>query len=120
MYHEHLPGFPLFCPPSKFEIWMEKEGSKIIELILISPVNECFICKVDKNITTHHIIPIHCGGLDIITNRVRLCDSCHKKVHLFNRDQKTDIEWFKLIINLRNQKVYKAASSNNSNNKEEK
>ena len=29
----------------------------------------------------HHVVPIVCGGLDIISNKVPLCDRCHGLVH---------------------------------------
>lgn len=114
----HLPGESLFCKPSSFEIWMEQEGFKIISEIVNSPKDVCYVCKINRGITEHHIIPIHCGGSNLYFNLVSLCDLHHKEVHRHNRDQKTDKEWILLIKKMRDRNIYKGSNSN-SNNKEE-
>lgn len=119
MYHQHLPGEPLFCKPTSYDLWMQKEGNKIIKKIMSSPANRCFCCSSRRQITSHHIIPKHCGGLDIKNNIVHVCKNCHEEIHFHNHDQKNDLHWLKLIINMRNRNIYKP-QSNTNNNKEDK
>lgn len=114
----HFPGDPLFCNASKFDIWMEQEGYKIILDIVNSPKDICYACHTRRQITEHHIIPIHRGGSNLFYNLVPLCELHHKEAHEHNRDQKTDKEWILLIKKMRDRNIYKGSNSN-SNNKEE-
>lgn len=117
MYHQNLPREFFFCESCYFEIWLNKEGKKIIEEILNSSKRKCFVCESEKNITRHHIIPIHCGGLDLEENIVHLCDFHHKQLHRFGKDQKDDLSWLKIIKKMKDRNIYKLCS--NSNNKKE-
>jgi hypothetical protein len=40
-----------------------------------------FNCRINKNLTVHHIIPKSLGGKNNLSNLTTLCFECHKKVH---------------------------------------
>jgi hypothetical protein len=43
--------------------------------------NNCFICKEDRNIEIHHIIPIVDLGNNKYRNLIPICHECHMKIH---------------------------------------
>lgn len=43
--------------------------------------HKCVNCGSEENIEYHHIVPLHVGGNEVISNIVPLCYSCHKAVH---------------------------------------
>jgi hypothetical protein len=66
------------------------------EQLLVLYNGECAICHYSTIIETHHIIPVHKGGLTIITNLITLCPNHHREaergmisdLHLFELTQK--------------------------------
>lgn len=41
----------------------------------------CEVCKSDKRLVVHHVLPVDMGGTDTIENLQTLCRDCHEKVH---------------------------------------
>lgn len=41
----------------------------------------CVNCGSEVNIQYHHIVPLECGGRDILSNMVALCGFCHCLAH---------------------------------------
>lgn len=41
----------------------------------------CTECSSTENLQRHHIIPLSEGGEDVFLNRIRVCKSCHEKIH---------------------------------------
>lgn len=59
----------------------------------------CDICKSDKNLERHRIIPGIKGGKYIPENIVMVCSTCHKQIHWFiNRLNANKLEEYKLAI----------------------
>jgi hypothetical protein len=44
-------------------------------------VDSCQNCQATEDLEEHHVVPTKNGGHDVPTNKVLLCEACHKAVH---------------------------------------
>lgn len=51
------------------------------EAMVVALGNRCVNCGSEECIEYHHIVPIHLGGADKLSNMVALCNRCHKAAH---------------------------------------
>jgi hypothetical protein len=61
---------------------MPSGSSTIRRAALLRDRGLCCNCSQPAD-HTHHIVPIHLGGQDVLSNVVAICQSCHGKVHGF-------------------------------------
>jgi hypothetical protein len=61
---------------------MPSGSSTIRNAALLRDRGLCCNCSQPAD-HTHHIVPIHLGGQDVLSNVVAICQGCHGKVHGF-------------------------------------
>ena len=61
---------------------MPSGSSTIRRAALLRDRGLCCNCSQPAD-HTHHIVPIHLGGQDVLSNVVAICQGCHGKVHGF-------------------------------------
>jgi 5-methylcytosine-specific restriction endonuclease McrA len=64
-----------------------KEWNNLVEFCLERDFYKCIECDSDKNLVTHHEIPLAFGGSNDIENLITLCGKCHHKKHGLIYDQ---------------------------------
>ena len=69
----------------------------------------CSTCGKKTDTCFHHVLPIHAGGTNILTNIIEVCYDCHSKIHVSNHRRINDEE--KAIISEVNTKKYKIVYS---------
>lgn len=66
--------------------WTERYGGTknwqlLREAILKRDGYKCVICKTDKQLRVHHLIPLSKGGKNEPQNLITVCSNCHKYLH---------------------------------------
>ena len=71
----------------------------------------CYVCG-DSPVIRHHIIQIQHGGVNVRENLIRICRTCHEKIHPWMYERRIEKEGIELNLALDNE--FKAVISGNS------
>lgn len=85
-------------------VWDFTVGKILKQVIVQTSIRKCFACHSKYNLTSHHIVPLNQGGLDLFDNLVTLCSSCHTSLHQdssYDRFVHSDREFIERLYQLR-------------------
>jgi 5-methylcytosine-specific restriction endonuclease McrA len=63
----------------------KRAQDRFAKAVLARDHHRCTACGSTEQLEAHHVIPLHHGGDNRVSNGVTLCKSCHKAVDRFAR-----------------------------------
>ena len=59
---------------------VNRRDQALAKTIMKRDGGKCTFCGKTDGLEAHHIIPVACGGPDVVENLITVCKSCHKKL----------------------------------------